>query len=81
MFRFSRRAVCKQLNNRENEFYERIEQRHPDMLRFLPRLVTDVKCVRTSTRKRYRMVDLNFANEVNDLQVHWCFECDIFQRA
>ena len=39
MFRFSRRAVCKQLNNRENEFYERIEQRHPDMLRFLPRLV------------------------------------------
>lgn len=42
MFRFSRRAVCKQLNNRENEFYERIEQRHPDMLRFLPRLVTDI---------------------------------------
>jgi inositol-hexakisphosphate 5-kinase len=39
IFRFSRRAVCKQLNNRENEFYERIEQRHPDMLRFLPRFV------------------------------------------
>ena len=39
LFRFSRRAVCKQLNNRENEFYERIEQRHPDMLRFLPRFV------------------------------------------
>jgi hypothetical protein len=37
IFRFSRRAVCKQLNNRENEFYERIEQRHPDMLKFLPR--------------------------------------------
>ncbi|EXJ55167.1 hypothetical protein A1O7_08092 [Cladophialophora yegresii CBS 114405] len=36
IFRFSRRAVCKQLNNRENEFYERIEQRHPDMLKFLP---------------------------------------------
>jgi len=42
MFRFSRRAVCKQLNNRENEFYERIEQRHPDMLRFLPRLVANL---------------------------------------
>lgn len=42
MFRFSRRAVCKQLNNRENEFYERIEKRHPDMLRFLPRSVTDL---------------------------------------
>ena len=39
MFRFSRRAVCKQLNNRENEFYERIEQRHPDMLKFLPRYI------------------------------------------
>lgn len=37
VFRFSRRAVCKQLNNRENEFYERIEKRHPDMLVFLPR--------------------------------------------
>jgi inositol-hexakisphosphate kinase len=38
VFRFSRRAVCKQLNNRENEFYERIERRHPEMLMFLPRL-------------------------------------------
>ena len=37
MFRFSQRAVCKTLSNRENEFYERIERRHPDMLRFLPR--------------------------------------------
>ncbi|KIV93400.1 hypothetical protein PV10_04613 [Exophiala mesophila] len=37
IFRFSKRAVCKQLNNRENEFYEHIEQRHPDMLKFLPR--------------------------------------------
>jgi hypothetical protein len=40
VFRFSRRAVCKQLNNRENEFYERIERRHPDMLYFLPRYVS-----------------------------------------
>ncbi|ERF74386.1 hypothetical protein EPUS_02073 [Endocarpon pusillum Z07020] len=39
LFRFSRRAICKQLNNRENEFYERIEQKHPDMLRFLPRYI------------------------------------------
>ena len=39
IFRFSKRAVCKQLNNRENEFYERIEQRHPDMLKFLPRYI------------------------------------------
>lgn len=39
VFRFSRRAVCKQLNNRENEFYERIEKRHPELLIFLPRYV------------------------------------------
>ncbi|RMZ84474.1 hypothetical protein DV738_g793, partial [Chaetothyriales sp. CBS 135597] len=39
IFRFSKRAVCKQLNNRENEFYERIEQRHPEMLKFLPRYI------------------------------------------
>lgn len=39
VFRFSRRAVCKQLNNRENEFYERIEKRHPELLVFLPRYV------------------------------------------
>lgn len=40
VFRFSRRAVCKQLNNRENLFYERIERRHPEMLMFLARFVT-----------------------------------------
>ena len=39
VFRFSKRAVCKQLNNRENQFYERIERRHPEMLRFLARYV------------------------------------------
>ncbi len=37
MWRFSRRAVCKQLNNRENEFYEKIEKYHRDLLAFLPR--------------------------------------------
>lgn len=39
IFRFSRRAVCKQLNNRENEFYERVEQCHPEMLKFMPRYI------------------------------------------
>lgn len=39
IFRFSRRAVCKQLNNQENEFYERVEQSHPDMLKFMPRYI------------------------------------------
>ncbi|WEW56900.1 inositol polyphosphate kinase kcs1 [Emydomyces testavorans] len=39
VFRFSRRAVCKQLNNRENQFYERIERRHPEMLMFLAKYI------------------------------------------
>lgn len=39
MWRFSKRAVCKQLNNRENEFYEKVERYHPDLLKFLPRYV------------------------------------------
>jgi hypothetical protein len=37
LWRFSRRAVCKQLNNRENEFYEIVERYHRDLLSFLPR--------------------------------------------
>lgn len=37
VYRFSRRAVCKQLNNRENEFYETVERQHPELLTFLPR--------------------------------------------
>ncbi|KAI1825336.1 hypothetical protein F4861DRAFT_501692 [Xylaria intraflava] len=39
IWRFSKRAVCKQLNNRENEFYERIERYHRDLLPFLPRYI------------------------------------------
>ena len=37
VFSFSKQAICKQLNNRENEFYEVIERRHPELLKFLPR--------------------------------------------
>ncbi|KAI9679495.1 MAG: hypothetical protein M1817_005517 [Caeruleum heppii] len=39
VFRFSRRAVCKSLSNRENEFYETVERRHPELLNFLPRYI------------------------------------------
>lgn len=39
LWRFSKRAVCKQLTNRENEFYEKIERYHRDLLPFLPRYV------------------------------------------
>ncbi|KAI5817193.1 hypothetical protein BZA77DRAFT_311034 [Pyronema omphalodes] len=39
LFRFSKKAVCKSLSNRENEFYEAIENRHPELLKFLPRYI------------------------------------------
>ncbi|KAL1890913.1 inositol polyphosphate kinase kcs1 [Ceratocystis pirilliformis] len=39
LWRFSKRAVCKQLNNRENEFYEEVERYHRDLLPFLPRYI------------------------------------------
>ncbi|SPO03537.1 uncharacterized protein DNG_06220 [Cephalotrichum gorgonifer] len=39
LWRFSKRAVCKKLNNRENEFYETVEHLHRDLLSFLPRYI------------------------------------------
>ncbi|KAF8539175.1 hypothetical protein BDD12DRAFT_883026 [Trichophaea hybrida] len=43
LFRFSQKAVCKSLSNRENEFYEAIETRHPELLKFLPRYIGRLK--------------------------------------
>lgn len=40
VYRFSRRAVCKELNNKENKFYEAIERYHPELLQYLPRYVS-----------------------------------------
>ncbi|ODQ78707.1 hypothetical protein BABINDRAFT_162404 [Babjeviella inositovora NRRL Y-12698] len=37
IFRFSHRAVCKALVNRENIWYEEIEQKQPELLPFVPR--------------------------------------------
>ena len=37
VFRFSKRAVAKQLSNRENVFYEEVEHQHPELLKFMPR--------------------------------------------
>ncbi|KAL8840630.1 MAG: hypothetical protein Q9176_003743 [Flavoplaca citrina] len=39
VYKFSKRAVCKPLSNRENEFYEVIESQHPELLKFLPRYI------------------------------------------
>lgn len=37
LFRFSKQTVCKPLVNRENEFYEAMEQSHRDLLAFMPK--------------------------------------------
>ncbi|TKA25232.1 hypothetical protein B0A50_05930 [Salinomyces thailandicus] len=39
VYRFSRRAVCKQLNSKENMFYETVERNHPELLGFMPRYI------------------------------------------
>lgn len=51
LWRFSKRAVCKQLNNRENEFYEKIERYHRDLLPFLPRYVPQKASLFEATMK------------------------------
>lgn len=39
IFRFSKRAVCKALVNRENIWYEAIELRHFELLKFMPKYI------------------------------------------
>ena len=48
VFRFSKKAVCKQLSNKENEFYEIVEHSHPELLRFMPRYVKFCNCPTSS---------------------------------
>ncbi|KAF1946100.1 SAICAR synthase-like protein [Clathrospora elynae] len=52
VYRFSRRAVCKQLNNRENEFYETVERQHPELLEFLPRYIGVLNVTYRKTPKK-----------------------------
>ena len=52
VYSFSRQAVCKQLNSRENEFYETVERNHPDMLEFLPRYIGVLNVTYTKPSKR-----------------------------
>ncbi|KAF7551996.1 hypothetical protein G7Z17_g4636 [Cylindrodendrum hubeiense] len=70
LWRFSRRAVCKQLNNRENEFYETIESYHRDLLPFLPRYigVLNVTFQKQARRKSTSKKDDSAAAERKKLQ-------------
>lgn len=82
VFRFSRRAVCKQLNNRENEFYERIEKRHPEMLMFLPRFVSPFSSRMSSQSSGSFSSVFFFALCLTMyLQVYWCVERNLFKEA
>ena len=42
VYSFSKQAICKQLNNRENEFYEVVERKHPELLKYLPRYASSI---------------------------------------
>ncbi|ODV60049.1 inositol polyphosphate kinase KCS1, partial [Ascoidea rubescens DSM 1968] len=39
IFRFSHRAICKALVNRENKWYEAVEMLHPELLHFMPKYI------------------------------------------
>ncbi|EGD85181.1 hypothetical protein H113_08979 [Trichophyton rubrum MR1459] len=69
VFRFSRRAVCKQLNNRENQFYERIEKRHPEMLVFLARYIGVLNVTFSKGSKKPSKKDNNRDNKDDNAAV------------
>ncbi|KAF1347078.1 hypothetical protein BDV97DRAFT_400951 [Delphinella strobiligena] len=58
IYSFSRQAVCKQLNSKENEFYETVEQFHPELLDFLPRYIGVLNVTyKKSSKKRKNNTD------------------------
>ncbi|KAK8038898.1 SAICAR synthase-like protein [Apiospora rasikravindrae] len=69
LWRFSKRAVCKQLNNSENKFYENIERFHRDLLPFLPRYigVLNVTFQKQPRRKSIVKRDENLATDEKDI--------------
>lgn len=63
IFSFSRRAVCKQLNSKENMFYETVEKYHPDLLTFMPRYIGVLNVTYRKEQKRKKTVDEVAARE------------------
>ncbi|TIB16413.1 hypothetical protein E3P89_00317 [Wallemia ichthyophaga] len=59
IFRFSRRAVCKPLVRRENQFYESVERDHPQLLQYIPQYlgVLNVTFVKPSPPSSPEAVD------------------------
>ena len=52
VYRFSRRAICKELNNKENKFYEAVERYHPELLCFMPKYIGVLNATFISQKKR-----------------------------
>ena len=52
MYRFSRRAICKELNNKENKFYEAVERYHPELLCFMPKYIGVLNATFINQKKR-----------------------------
>ncbi|KIW06907.1 uncharacterized protein PV09_02576 [Verruconis gallopava] len=57
VYRFSRRAICKQLNNRENIFYEIVERWHPELVAFMPRYIGVLNVTYRKAIKRRKTVN------------------------
>lgn len=82
LFRFSKRAVCKQLSNRENEFYEVVERQHPELLKFLPKYDPPISYPPAQGYKlgvdpRNISKPLQKQQSLTVSQVHWSLECYI----
>lgn len=59
VYSFSRQAVCKKLDSRENEFYETVERNHPDLLTFLPRYIGVLNVTYNKQSKHKTIPDTN----------------------
>jgi hypothetical protein len=62
VYRVSRKAICKRVNNMENRFYETVERYHPDLLSYMPKYDDE--------RFTLPLTVLTIP------QVPWCAQCD-----
>ncbi|KAL9587842.1 MAG: hypothetical protein Q9203_003340 [Teloschistes exilis] len=67
VYKFSKRAVCKPLSNRENEFYEVIEHDHPELLKFLPKYL-GVLNVTKGVKRQKTLLNSEDQSKTEDVQ-------------
>lgn len=68
VYRFSRRAVCKQLNSKENIFYETVEKNHPELLGFMPKYIGVLNVTYRKEQKKRRPTAVEQADVSTALQ-------------